>query len=87
MSLTPDRRQPERTCLGCRSRKKQAELCRLVLTGGASGLKLIRDPGRRLGGRGAWLCRDSEQCLDLFIKKRAWRRAFKIEEDPDLDLK
>ncbi|MDR1043592.1 MAG: DUF448 domain-containing protein [Candidatus Adiutrix sp.] len=84
MKPADNRRLPERSCLGCRCRKKQTDLCRLALIDGPDGPKLVRDSRRRLGGRGAWLCRDSAGCLDMFLKKRAWRRAFKIEEDPDL---
>ena len=75
---------PERTCLGCRTRKNQAALDRLALKAGPEGFEVVWDKDRRLGGRGAWLCRDSESCLAAARKKRAFGRAFRIEERLDL---
>ena len=34
-------------------------------------------PGRTLPGRGAWLCRDSANCVDLAYKRRAFERALR----------
>lgn len=77
-------KQPERSCLGCRARKKQRELRRLALDPDSSRPRVLWDPDRRLGGRGAWLCRDQAECLNLAIKKRAWHRAFRLQAEPDL---
>lgn len=75
---------PERTCLGCRTRKDQADLDRLALRPGPEGPRVVWDKGRRLGGRGAWLCRGDESCLALAVKRRAFGRAFRTGENLDL---
>ena len=33
--------------------------------------------GRTLPGRGAWLCRDSGECLDVACRRRAFERALR----------
>jgi predicted RNA-binding protein YlxR (DUF448 family) len=33
--------------------------------------------GRLLEGRGAWLCQESPDCLDLAVKRQAFSRAFR----------
>ncbi|MDL2259646.1 YlxR family protein [Deltaproteobacteria bacterium OttesenSCG-928-K17] len=79
-------KEPERTCLGCRLKKAQSELWRLALARGeGNGLTVVWDKNRVLGGRGAWLCRDKPECLELADKKNAFRRAFKkaVEFSPD----
>lgn len=74
---------PLRTCLGCRKVKSQRELKRVALIIDDSGRKIVWDEARKLGGRGAWICRDSTDCLSSAIKKRSFSRAFKCG---DLDL-
>ena len=39
--------------------------------------------GRTLPGRGAWLCAESEQCVDLAERRRAFPRALKAPVDED----
>lgn len=75
---------PERTCLGCRAKKQQEELKRLALDPDSSRPKVIWDLAFRLGGRGAWLCRNQTECLNLALKKRVWLRAFRLTAEPDL---
>jgi|GEM_PF-562223 len=75
---------PERTCLGCRARKGQGDLMRLALDLTELRPRVVWDPDRRLGGRGAWLCRGRAECLNLAIKKRALLRAFRLQAEPDL---
>lgn len=77
-------KEPERTCLGCRARKKQRDLRRLALDPASPKPKVAWDDDRRLGGRGAWLCRGRLDCLDLALKKRALLRAFRLAAEPDL---
>ena len=62
---------PERTCVGCRSRRPQAELVRLVLVEGR-----IVPAGGGAPGRGAYLCPE-EDCLTAAEKRRAFARAFR----------
>jgi predicted RNA-binding protein YlxR (DUF448 family) len=62
----------------------QSELVRLALSGGG----VVVDPGRRLPGRGAYLCRRRE-CWDRAVAGNAFPRAFRrpveVPADP-LDL-
>ena len=69
---------PERTCVGCRRRRSQDELVRLVQDQG----RVVRwRPGAP--GRGAYLC-PQETCLEAAEKKRAFARAFRgpVTVDP-----
>ena len=74
-----DKRSPERTCIGCRSKGHKDELVRIVLcrsdnAGDPAGTELDRDG--RMEGRGAYLCRRSE-CLELALNKKAFCRTFR----------
>ena len=62
---------PERTCVGCRRRRGQDELVRLVLE---QGRVIAARPGAP--GRSAYLCPE-EECLEAAEKKRAFARAFR----------
>jgi predicted RNA-binding protein YlxR (DUF448 family) len=67
---------PERTCVGCRRRRPQAELVRVTLTpDGHAALS------RSAAGRGAWLCeRDGgldHDCLDVALRRRGFERAWR----------
>ena len=57
-------------CVGCRRRKPQAELLRLVAEGG------LAVPGAGKPGRGCWLCRD-EGCARKALKTGQIPRALK----------
>jgi hypothetical protein len=61
MPLRP-RRQPQRSCVACRSKRPKAELVRLVLDA-EGGLRI--DARGRAPGRGAYLCAETD----------CWRRA------------
>jgi uncharacterized protein len=62
---------PERTCVGCRTRRPQAELVRVVLRDRA-----VVPAGKGAPGRGAYVC-PSQECLAVAQKKRAFARAFR----------
>ncbi len=62
---------PERTCLGCRRRRGQHELVRLV---SEQGRVVPARPGAP--GRGAYLCPQA-MCLEAAEKRRAFARAFR----------
>jgi uncharacterized protein len=71
---------PERMCVGCRRRRSQAELVRLVVDGGR--VILAR---RGASGRSAYLCPE-DRCLETAERKRAFGRAFRgsVTLDPSV---
>jgi predicted RNA-binding protein YlxR (DUF448 family) len=71
---------PERSCVGCRRRRGQDELVRLVA---AQGRVVRARPGAP--GRSAYLCPD-QKCLEAAEKKRAFARAFRgpVTLDPSV---
>ena len=60
---------PVRMCIGCRTRRPQAELVRCTM--GGDGPIICRTSH----GRGAWLC--SIECFDTAVRRRAFTRAWK----------
>ncbi len=62
-----------RSCIGCRARHERGDLVRLVCSPEG---EVVVDRYLKAPGRGAHLCYDLE-CLELAIKRRAFRRAFK----------
>ena len=65
---------PMRSCIACRSRESSKELLHLVLIEG----QVTPDPGRSLGGRGAWL---HPRCFEVAKVRRSFHRAFKSDMD------
>ena len=63
---------PERTCIGCRSKRPQTALLRVVIGSGGS-----LTVSRTAPGRGAWLCNPPAPCLELAKKRRGFERAFR----------
>ncbi len=59
-------RTPVRTCVGCRRRRPQDELLRLART--PWGIRC--EAGRRLPGRGAYVCPDPN-CIDMTSRRDA----------------
>jgi predicted RNA-binding protein YlxR (DUF448 family) len=79
---------PRRRCVGCGRVAPKSELLRFVAaepTAGDPQAYAIADPGARMPGRGAYLCRDAggaqpaQECLALATRRggipRALRRA------------
>ncbi|AGC43678.1 hypothetical protein MYSTI_02362 [Myxococcus stipitatus DSM 14675] len=63
---------PVRMCVGCGSKRLQAELTRFVI--GPEGA-IVVDRERRLPGRGAYLC--GVGCMTAALKRKAFSRAFR----------
>jgi predicted RNA-binding protein YlxR (DUF448 family) len=73
---------PERTCVGCRTKRPQTELVRCAVS--AEGVPVI---SRTAAGRGAWLCEGQVNCLRQAIKRRGFERAWKRPVGPaELEL-
>ncbi len=70
--MTEARRQPQRTCLGCRQVKDQAQLIRFVRAPDGA---VLADLKGRLPGRGAYLC-NSRACIETTLRRKQFDRAF-----------
>lgn len=73
----PSPERPIRTCIGCRRRRSQDDLVRIVRT--EFGKLRV---GRTLTGRGAWLCRDDPTCFDEAARRGGFARALRARTDP-----
>ena len=71
------RRAPERTCLGCGTKREKSSLVRLVLDPGG---RVTVDRRGKQPGRGAWLC--GPGCLRAALKRKALGRAFRGKAAP-----
>jgi len=71
--VTEARRHPQRTCLGCREVKDQADLVRVVCSPDG---EVLVDLKGKLPGRGAYLC-NSRRCAEDAVKRKQFDRAFK----------
>ena len=66
----------ERKCVACRNSKQQTEMLRIARVNQEYKI----DHLNKLGGRGAYICKD-KKCLELTIKKKLLNRAFKSNLD------
>ncbi|MGL4209064.1 MAG: YlxR family protein [Candidatus Adiutrix sp.] len=75
-----ENKNQQRTCLGCRQKKNQSHLWRVISCKNSDGSMSIKwDIERKKGGRGAWLCAHSQPCLNMALKKKAFQAAFKVK--------
>ena len=65
-----------RRCVACRETKQQNEMLRIARIND----EFIIDENHKLGGRGAYVCKDNN-CINLTIKKRLLNRSFKANLD------
>ena len=66
-----NKRQPMRTCVGCRRVRPSSDMNRYRLADGVVMFAANVD-----SGRGAWLCLD-QTCVELALKREAFSRAFR----------
>ena len=71
--------QPQRTCIGCNSKKDKKDLIRIVKN---KENQISIDRTGKQEGRGAYLC-DNIQCLEKAIKSKRLEKIFdrKISEE------
>ncbi len=62
----------DRRCVACRTCKQQNEMIRIARIND----EYLIDEKNKLGGRGAYICKD-DKCIELTIKKKLLNRAFK----------
>ncbi|RJQ33401.1 MAG: YlxR family protein [Actinobacteria bacterium] len=72
------KKQPARTCLGCRSVKEKQELIRIVRIEDRAEV----DPSGKKTGRGAYVCLE-DMCLESAIKGSQINKALKIDLDKE----
>ncbi len=70
---------PQRTCMGCNTKKDKKELIRIVKKQDG---KIQLDKTGKIAGRGAYIC-DNVQCLEKVIKSKRLDKIFqcKIEDE------
>ena len=64
---------PQRTCMGCYTKKDKKDLIRIVNN---NELGIVVDKNSKLEGRGTYICK-SEDCLNKVIKSKKLERALK----------
>lgn len=69
-----ERKQPQRSCVGCRTVRAKGDLVRVVRT--PTGETVLDEGPGKLPGRGAYLCRNMD-CLRRALKAKALERALK----------
>ncbi len=73
MSSPAPKKQPQRMCVSCRTRRDKRDLVRVTLTEDGS---LTVDPTGKLPGRGAYLCKD-EKCIKTELKAHRLSKGLK----------
>ena len=64
------KKQPQRTCIGCREKKDKKQLIRIVKNKEG---KISLDRTGKANGRGAYIC-DNIECLEKAINSKALER-------------
>ena len=68
------KKQPQRTCMGCKQKKDKKELIRIVKN---KNNEISIDRTGKKEGRGAYIC-DDVNCLDKLIKSKRLERVFEM---------
>lgn len=74
------RREPQRTCIACRSKRSKHELVRIVRTPGGT---VELDRSGMVSGRGAYVCTD-ETCWHTATKRGMLARQLRIDIPRDV---
>lgn len=69
-----ERKVPMRRCVGCMESKEKNQLVRIA---GYEG-NITPDTTGKAKGRGAYICKDSSQCLEKAYKRKALERSLGI---------
>lgn len=67
------KKNPQRMCVACRERKNKSELIRVVLLPDG---RVEIDPGGKMAGRGAYVCKNNE-CLEAACKAHRIEKSLK----------
>lgn len=74
------RKEPKRTCVGCRQITNKIDLIRIVRT---KGKDVIIDHSYRTHGRGAYI-HPSTECLEAALRIKAFQRSLKVDFDGEI---
>ena len=69
------KKQPQRTCMGCNSKKDKKDLIRIVKN---KDNQISIDKTGKKEGRGAYIC-DDIQCLEKVIKTKRLEKIFDMK--------
>jgi uncharacterized protein len=69
------RHVPERTCVGCRTKRPKAQLIRVVR--GLNGTTIELDHAARRPGRGAYSCA-ADRCWQEGLRRHAFDKALRV---------
>lgn len=69
------KRLPQRTCIGCNTKKDKKDLIRIVKNKNGD---INVDPTGKMEGRGTYICKQ-EECLNKAIKNKRMARTFEME--------
>ena len=74
------KRLPQRTCIGCNTKKDKKELIRIVKNKNG---EINVDLTGKMEGRGTYICK-KEECLNKAIKNKKMARTFEMEIEDSL---
>jgi len=74
------KKEPQRTCLGCKESKNKKELIRIVKQNDG---KIFIDKTGKANGRGAYICNNIE-CLEKAIKSKRLENNFEAKIDNEI---
>ena len=74
------KKEPQRTCLGCKDSKDKKELIRIVKQNDG---KIFIDKTGKANGRGAYICNNIE-CLEKAIKSKRLENNFETKIDNEI---
>ena len=79
------KQEPQRTCMGCNTKKNKQDLVRIVKN---KEQQICIDKTGKMDGRGAYIC-NSVECLDKIIKSRRLERVLssKLNDDIYMELR
>ena len=69
------KKQPQRTCMGCNTKKDKKELVRIVKNKEG---QISIDKTGKMEGRGAYICNNIE-CLEKVIKNKRLEKSFEMQ--------
>lgn len=69
------KRLPQRTCIGCNTKKDKKDLIRIVKN---KNEEIKVDLTGKMDGRGTYICKQ-EECLNKAIKNKRMSRTFEME--------